>query len=296
VKRRTALAALATAGVAVAGHALLLAPERVHVTRHRLRSAAARAGPRDRVRLVQLSDLHLHRLDAHGRRVADAVAAARPDVVLLTGDAVERTDALEPLARFLDLLDPATPKLAILGNWEHWGHVDLAALAATYAARNGRLLRNESARLRVRDAELLVTGLDDLIAGRPDLHGAVAGAAPCPNHLLLAHCPAQRDRLPASWGGVPAPRPVPLPATDGLAGDAEALPPPVAVLSGHTHGGQLAPFGVPLWRPPGSGPYVRGWYRDAGVPLYVSVGIGTSGVPARLGAAPEVAVFEWEVA
>jgi predicted MPP superfamily phosphohydrolase len=65
------------------------------------------------------------------------------------------------------------------------------------------------------------------------------------------------------------------------------------MLSGHTHGGQVAPFGRPLYRPRGSGRYVSGWYRDADrVPMYVSRGIGTSVVPIRLGAVPEIAVFD----
>jgi predicted MPP superfamily phosphohydrolase len=65
------------------------------------------------------------------------------------------------------------------------------------------------------------------------------------------------------------------------------------MLAGHTHGGQIAPLGVPLMRPRGSGRYVSGWYRDPAPPMYVSRGIGTSVIPARYRARPEVAVFEW---
>ena len=302
---------MAAGAVVVAADALLVEPGRLAVTRHRLRTAG---GGRARVRLVQLSDLHLRGVGARERAVADAVGALRPDLLVLTGDAVDRADALPHLARFLDLLDErldaGVPRLAILGNWEYWGHVDLAALERTYERRAVRLLRNASLPLRVGDASLLVTALDDLIAGTPDLQRAADGAAPCANHLLLAHCPAQRDALPAAWRTAPAPppsngagaaqplaAPTPLPGDDGRAGDPAALPAPVAMLAGHTHGGQLAPFGVALWRPPGSGRYVRGWYGDDGtIPMYVSVGLGTSTVPARLGAVPEVAVFDWEVA
>jgi predicted MPP superfamily phosphohydrolase len=67
------------------------------------------------------------------------------------------------------------------------------------------------------------------------------------------------------------------------------------MLSGHTHGGQIAPFGVALKLPHGSGGYVAGWYRGDGVPLYVSRGIGTSLVPIRIGATPELAQFDWSL-
>jgi uncharacterized protein len=71
---------------------------------------------------------------------------------------------------------------------------------------------------------------------------------------------------------------------------------PQVMLAGHTHGGQVALFGWAPLRPPGSGRYVQGWYRDAATSLYVSRGIGTSVVPARFCAAPEVAYFAWTLA
>ncbi len=43
--------------------------------------------------------------------------------------------------------------------------------------------------------------------------------------------------------------------------------------------------------PRGSGRYVKGWYRDAGPPLYVSRGIGTTMLPFRLMARAEIPVF-----
>jgi uncharacterized protein len=60
----------------------------------------------------------------------------------------------------------------------------------------------------------------------------------------------------------------------------------------HVHGGQANLFGWAPFVPPGSGSYLRGWYRDGNPPLYVSRGIGTSIVAARFNAVPEVAIFE----
>jgi predicted MPP superfamily phosphohydrolase len=122
------------------------------------------------------------------------------------------------------------------------------------------------------DRKVVVTGLDDLVAGQPNFGVGESGSG-APNSLLLGHCPALRD--------VPAAQPPQN--RRGIA----------LMLSGHTHAGQFAPFGWAPLRPYGSGRYVAGWYRDENRwPLYVSRGIGTSIVPVRFFAPPEIAVFE----
>ena len=69
-------------------------------------------------------------------------------------------------------------------------------------------------------------------------------------------------------------------------------PPLSLCLSGHTHGGQIALAGWAPFRPVGSGRFVAGFYDVPGCRLYVSRGVGTSVLPLRWGAAPEVAVFD----
>ena len=64
-------------------------------------------------------------------------------------------------------------------------------------------------------------------------------------------------------------------------------------LSGHTHGGQVAFGGWAPWLPVGSGRFVAGFYDVPGCRLFVSRGVGTSVLPLRLGAQPEVVVFEF---
>ena len=65
-------------------------------------------------------------------------------------------------------------------------------------------------------------------------------------------------------------------------------------LSGHTHGGQVAlEFISPELAPSRLvTPYVSGRFEKSGAQLYVNRGIGTIGVPIRLGAPPEISVFE----
>jgi predicted MPP superfamily phosphohydrolase len=66
------------------------------------------------------------------------------------------------------------------------------------------------------------------------------------------------------------------------------------ILAGHTHGGQLAMEAarreLNLSRLIYS--YTNGWYQNRGAMLYVNRGIGTTGFPIRLGARPEITLFE----
>lgn len=279
---------VSVAGAVAAGTALnafAVEPRRVSITRHRLGNPGGR-----RARITQLTDLHLQSVGRHEERIAAAVETLQPDLIVFTGDSVDRAANVELLRDFLTLLPASTPKLAILGNWEHWAEVDLSQLARVYARANCRLLRDESVVVPISGSELLVTGLDDLVGGTPDVHAALRDAAFQPNHLLLAHCPTHRDVFPTA--GTAQTGPFSLEPSDI---DPRLLTPRL-MLSGHTHGGQIAPFGWAPFRPHGSGRYTRGWYRDAAIPLYVSRGLGTSLVPARLCAPPEVAHFEWDLA
>ncbi|MGD2068244.1 MAG: metallophosphoesterase [Gemmatimonadota bacterium] len=262
--RRVFLRAAALAGGAAAGavaYGGLVEPRRLEVTRHRV----AGEGVSDPLTLVQLSDLHLGRLGAVHEKLTRAVVDADPDLVLLTGDTVEEPRGLGALDELLGALPGSVPLLAVLGNWEYWGGVEPEALASVLRRRGGRLLVNQTAALSVKGRELVITGLDDLVAGRPDPSGSPHEPVPGKVRVLLAHCPAQRDLLEAA--------------------------PFDLMLSGHTHGGQVDIAGIRV-TPPGSGRYVEGWYREGGPPLYVSRGVGTSFVPLRIGARPEVAVFQ----
>jgi predicted MPP superfamily phosphohydrolase len=261
-------------------------PGALTFTRHVLRlsprgalDAPGEEAPRGgRLRIVQLSDLHLKDLGDVHERLAAGVDALEPDLLAFTGDTLDDWRNLPLLDAFLRLFRTGARKLAVMGNWEYQGGVTPDALARAFEGHGGELLVNRSVRFSARAGAVLVSGLDDWLRGRPDLAAAVAGAPEellrRGHHLVMAHCPAQRDEL-ASGSAAGAPLPW--------------------MLSGHTHGGQI---GLPGLRvtPSGSGGYVRGWYRASTPSLYVSRGIGTSVVPIRIGSRPEVAVFDVQLA
>lgn len=273
------------AGVAVlAADAMLVEPRNLTVTRHAIRSPGAAPGARA-ARIVLLTDLHLRSIGDFHEHIAREVARADPQVIVISGDSIDRDDTLPLLDDFLSLLPPATPKFATWGNWEHYLELELSTIAEAYARHGCRVLDNESVVAYVNGARLLITGLDSSQDGKPDIARALRGVEPSANHLVVAHCPVQRDHVVRHLRrGTPA---------TALGDPRPATHTPSLVLSGHTHGGQITIGGWAPVTPVGSGPYVAGWYRDAPIPLYVSRGIGETMIPMRFSCPPEIAVFEW---
>lgn len=275
--RRRAIRMLAGgAGLAAIGLPTAALVDGLVVTPRRLETSTHAFGDQvpggNRLRIVQLSDLHVAGLGALEQSVLERVHDARADLVAITGDAIDHSRHLPALELLLREL-PRRPRIvAIPGNWEHWSGAPLDTFARLYDRHGVELLVNRSIEIDTAGTRVRVTGLDDLVGGRPDAATALRDARPLPNHLVLAHCPQARDVL-----GLPAEHPASL------------------LLSGHTHGGQIVPFRVVVWRPRGSGRYVGGWYRDDGPPMYVSRGIGTSVVPMRIGATPELVLVDWSL-
>lgn len=236
--------------VSVVFWAVAIEPRRLEIRELR---AAASAGAPSLVAVI--SDLHLAGVGALERRVAESLHRRRPDVIVLLGDIIDDRSDLPDLERFLALLPPQET-VAVLGNWEHLSGVDLKTLRQVYARHGVRLLVNECHRGFV--------GLDDHSVGAPDLRAAQALCPGAERVMLLQHSPGFFD--------MPTAEPDTFPLS----------------VAGHTHGGQITLFGYALWTPPGSGRFIAGEYPSAYGPLYVTRGVGTSLVPVRLGARPEI--------
>lgn len=222
------------------------------------------------LKLLQASDLHLQSVKHRHERLAEKINQLTPDLILFTGDAIDKAEKLTILDDFLKLIDRDIKKVAILGNWEYWGKVNLQALKTVYSAHNCVLLINQTTRYAFNGKTISITGIDDLLGGNADFNSAISNYQPSDYHIVLTHCPEHRDILAAQVR-----KDVPIDF----------------VLSGHTHGGQLNFFGYTPFLPRGSGKYLKGWYNESYPNLYVSKGIGSSIIPARFGARAEIGVF-----
>jgi hypothetical protein len=222
----------------------------------------------DGLRVAFVSDVH-HGPYFSRERVRNAVArvnALHPDVIVLGGDYVYRSaEFVEPVFAELGRLQAPLGVYAVLGNHDHW--VDPVKTRKALAASRIRALDNRGYWLQRGSSRIRLCGVDDLWEGRQDLAAAVDGATTGDFVLLASHNPDFVETL----GG----EPVDL------------------VLSGHTHGGQVTLFG--LWAPAVPSDYGQkyraGLVLDGPVPAFVTTGVGTTVVPLRLFASPEVVLL-----
>jgi predicted MPP superfamily phosphohydrolase len=223
------------------------------------------------LRIAQISDLHVSPFLSvrEAARVVDMTNELRPWLTVVTGDLIsEAGDPLEETVLELARLRADVGVLGCLGNHEVYARCRI--LETQLCARRGiGILRSEARALRFGNGILNVAGVDfQSTHDKPHyLADAQRLVVPGVTNLLLSHNP---DVFPVA-------------VRQGYD----------AMLAGHTHGGQVtveilsqtmnfARFVTP---------YVRGLYRIDGRSCYVNAGIGTIGMPVRLGAPPEISLF-----
>lgn len=224
----------------------------------------------DGLTVAQLSDVHASKTFPGNwlAGVVDAVNAARPDLIVITGDLFDgsprqRFDDLRPLRR----LRAPLGVYACPGNHEYYS--GLTAWRPRFSSLGILLLENDHVLLRRNGAELILAGLSDDVAERfdlprPDIRQALGSTEASLPLILMAHRPHLVEQLKQ------------------LSRPGAALQ-----LSGHTHGGQV--FGLDLLVRRVNKGYLRGLYELGPVRLYISTGTALwSGFPLRLGVPSEI--------
>ena len=264
---QTAAAGLAIAPMAVAGFGIL--------ERGRLQLSEVKIPipnlPKDLdgLRIVQVTDIHLSPFlsERELARAVDMANETRAHIGLVTGDLISRSgDPLEACLRQLSRLRAEAGMLGCLGNHEVYTGTE------DYVTAQGRrigieFLRGQARPLRFGAATINFAGVDYQKFQSHYLAGAERLIAPGAVNILLSHNP---DVFPVA-------------ASKGYD----------LTIAGHTHGGQVdveilhQHFNVARYFTP----YVLGLYREGASSVYVSSGIGTIGVPIRLGAPPEISLI-----
>jgi predicted MPP superfamily phosphohydrolase len=226
--------------------------------------------PRPRpLRIAFASDLHLGPTTPASvlDRAFRLLDEAAPDVLVLGGDYVfldvNRAIARELRDRVRAVAAPI--KLAVMGNHDLWTHHGL--IEDALAEAGARVLINDAVRLPTPHDDVAILGIDDPWTGRPDGDRAVEACGDATVRIGVSHSP---DGLPF------------------LRGRGVSL-----LLTGHTHGGQIAlPGPRPIIVP---GPLGKRWpfglHREGDLTLFVSRGVGTTELPIRTFATPDIAVF-----
>ncbi len=228
------------------------------------------------LRMVQISDVHLRKVNRRHRRIAQKVNELDPDLLFFTGDFIDTAEDMSEVEKLLSLFNRKATRLAVLGNWEYKNPLKIEDLRLAYHRQGCTLLVNRSLAYVHQGRKLLITGLDDLIEGQPNLAQALLGTdyPQKDAHLVLSHCPAYRDQIHEAMQKDP-----------NLKID--------YVFSGHTHGGQVKLGDYIPILPKGSGKYIQGFYNDKKPILYVSAGLGTSQYKIRFGVRAEINVFDY---
>lgn len=255
----------------------------------------------DGFRIVQLSDLHVGtwgRDTSFISSLVDTVNALRPDLIVFTGDLVNRkTDELQPFLYDLARLDAPCGVMAVLGNHDYGDYVDWAS-PEERLANNELLHRQERGMgwdLLLDERRPLARGGDTIVVAGvqnwgdapfptygslekalPDSRDSAVNRHDSHFKILLTHNPEHWNREVSEGSNIDL------------------------TLSGHTHAMQVmvgsmtgrrwspAVWRYPLW----GGLYERTGGDGEPVSLYVNIGAGEVGMPARLlGAYPEVTLF-----
>jgi predicted MPP superfamily phosphohydrolase len=222
----------------------------------------------DGVRIAQLSDIHVGSMTPpeHVRAAVALANAAAPDVVVMTGDYVcwRRHEADQAKDQLSGLR--AKRVLTVLGNHDYF--TTKRGVTDALASNGYDVLENQHAAIDFNGAKLYVVGVDDPVTRHHDLDAAFKGVPEKAARIVLCHCPEEAP---------------------GLAERGADL-----VLSGHTHGGQIYIRGITDRIAKRMGrTYLSGMYAVGRTRLYVTPGVGFSGVRYRTGTgtAAEVAVF-----
>jgi predicted MPP superfamily phosphohydrolase len=229
-------------------------------------------------RIAQLSDIHIgpFMTQEQIRKYVDITNALKADMVVLTGDFV----TFDPSTQrdVVDALSGLRAPYGVwgsLGNHDSWARVE-RSITAAFADARIRILRQQAVLIQAGGDAFNLIGVDFQTLRRfgPSpvvqryLEGVDRLMAPGRVNILMSHNPDTFDR--AAELGIDL------------------------SMAGHTHGGQVSlEFISPQIAPSRLvTPYVAGWYEKPGGRLYVNRGIGTIFVPIRVGAPPEITVYE----
>ena len=221
------------------------------------------------LKIVQITDIHMGAFlsPASFERVVGMANEIRADLALMTGDLVTGVgDPVETCLSQLARIKADAGMIGCLGNHE------IYAKAQDYVDREGaklgiKFLRSQNIVMEFRGKKLNFAGIDYQRKGEPYLVGAERLIEPGMTNILLSHNP---DVFPVA-------------KVQGYD----------LTISGHTHGGQITVEYLQQFMNPARfvTRYVSGLYTEGDKRIYVSRGLGTVGVPTRLGAPPELTVI-----
>jgi uncharacterized protein len=228
----------------------------------------------DGIKIVQFSDTHLgfqYNLNQF-EKLVKKINNLKPDLIFFTGDLIDEPNKYPEINQLVPILQQLKAPLGqycIFGNHDHGGYGSDIYRNIMETA-NFTVLLNESKPIKLKNgSKIYLIGIDDAMLGHPDLKLALDQVPNNMFKLLLSHAPDLAEtavQYQIHWQ-----------------------------LSGHSHGGQVKiPFVGALVTPPFARVYTEGLYtigESSPLTLYVNRGIGTTRLPFRFMARPELTIF-----
>ena len=227
---------------------------------------------KDSLKIVQFSDTHISKYyDAeHLKKAVDKINAEKPDIVVFTGDLIERynkydnKDKIYEIWEALNEINAPLGKYAVYGNHDYGGGAE-RAFREIMEKGGFQILQNEKANISSYPVNII--GMDDSIFGTLDKETIISFLDEGTYNIILSHEPDVADLF--------------------LEYAADLF------LTGHSHGGQVN-LPVISYTPHLAQKYIRGMYdlnNYRQTKVYVNVGLGTSTLPLRFMAIPELTVI-----
>ncbi len=220
--------------------------------------------------ITQVSDIHLSAFLSE-QELAYAIDLAnetKPNLMVVTGDLITRGG--DPLDACIRQLGRLKADLGVYGcNGNHEVYARCQRYVEAECAKLGiNILRHRNLILTRGQAKINLAGVDYQPASQAPLAGAHLLIDPAANfNLLLSHNPSVFDEAARQGWDL--------------------------TLAGHTHGGQVSVeilhqhMNIARFYTP----YTYGQYQQGNSRIFVTRGIGTVGLPARIGAPPEIAAI-----
>ena len=226
----------------------------------------------DSIKIVQFSDTHISEFFNVNnlKKAVEKINAQSPHIVVFTGDLIDKyneysnKDKIHEIWEALSSINAPLGKYAVYGNHDYGGGAE-RAYRQIMRKSGFQILLNENA--MIEGYNINIIGMDDSIFGTPDKGAIVNFLDEDYYNIVLSHEPDVAEHY--------------------LEYNVDLF------LTGHSHGGQV---NLPFinYTPPLAQKYVRGMYEVDNyrqTKIYVNVGLGTSQIPMRFMAIPELAVI-----
>ncbi|MBR6187177.1 MAG: metallophosphoesterase [Clostridia bacterium] len=222
------------------------------------------------LRIVFASDIHYGKLfgEERVRLLSKRINDLKADIVILGGDYGEHSDGAIRFFQLKPGFQANQMVLGVMGNHDRmYPEENFPLLLDAMRSDGVTPLVNDAVTIEREGKRLVIAATDDFFSGNPDLSYTAYRCRNADFVIYVSHIP---DILPETYrmpGG----------------------PFYQLALCGHTHGGQVAIAGKAIKSSSGYGNrFLSGWYHENGVDIMVSNGVGTSSLPVRFGAKPQI--------